>query len=248
MMHSIRLGLTWLSVVMAALVCVGPAWGQLRPLSEQELSATRGQGLLALTNSSYNGFDFTRISLGADVNLNANFKNISLGNYNRNDPGGIAYARPTDIDIPLLQFGRSDLADKRLVQITNPYIEFVYRNVANAATREVVGMRFGFEGISGDVGLNIRTLSGSMLVDGVDTTGARVSGPQIAGVTAGNGTGASSDFWMAALKTAVQFPTAPAAAGLSPQAQAGFWINWRDKLTAIATTNGLPPPNLPPGR
>lgn len=240
MMQPIRLGLTWLSVVVTVLLGAGPAWGQLRLLSEQELSATRGQGLLALTNSSYNGFDFTRISLGADVNLNANFKNISLGNYNRNDPGGIAYARPTDIDIPLLQFGRSDLADKRLVQITNPYIEFVYRNVADAATREVIGMRLGFEGISGDVGLTLKTLSGSMLVDGVDTTGVRVGGPAIAGVTAGNALGASSDFWVSALKTAVQFQGTAAAQA----AQAGMWLNWRDKLTAIATSNGLPPPNL----
>jgi hypothetical protein len=240
MMSPIRLGHTWLSVVATALVCAGPAWGQLRLLSEQELSATRGQGLLALSNTSYNGFDFTRISLGADVNLNANFKNISLGNYNRNDPGGIAYARTTDIDIPLLQFGRSDLADKRLVQITNPYIEFVYRNVADAATREVVGMRLGFEGIAGDVGLNLKTLSGSMLVDGVDTTGVRVGGPAIVGVTAGNAAGASNDFWISALKTTVQFQGTAAAQA----AQAGMWLNWRDKLTAIATSNGLPPPNL----
>ena len=235
MMNLIRLGLTWFSVVVTALACAGPAWGQLRLLSEQELSATRGQGLLALTNSSYNGFDFTRISLGADVNLSANFKNISLGNYART-----GYLATSDIDMPLLQFGRSDLADKRLVQITNPYIEFVYRNVADAATREVVGMRLGFEGIAGDVGLNLKTLSGSMLVDGVDTTGVRVAGPAIVGVTAGNVAGASSDFWVSALKTAVQFQGTAAAQA----AQAGMWLNWRDKLTALATANGLPPPNL----
>ena len=138
----------FLSAQMAALACAGPAWGQLQLLSEQELSATRGQGLLALSNTSYLGFDFTRISLGADVKLSANFKNISLGNYARTGSLG-----STDIDMPLLQFGRSDAGEaKRLVQITNPYIEFVYRNVANAATREVVGMRFGFEGIAGDIG------------------------------------------------------------------------------------------------
>lgn len=239
-MSLIRIDLKRLGVLLVALLCMTPVWAQLRLLSEQELSSTRGQGLLALSNTSYNGFDFTRISLNADVSLSANFKNASLGNYVRNGSLG------TDIDMPLLQFGRSDAGDaKRLVQITNPYIEFVYRNVANAPTREVVGLRFGFDGISGDVGLNIRTLSGTMLVGGVDTTGVRVTGPSIVGVTAGDATGASSDFWMSALKTPVQFQPASPTATLLPTAQAGFWLNWRDRLTAIATTSGLPPPNLP---
>jgi hypothetical protein len=30
------------------------------------------------------------------------------------------------------------------------------------------------------------------------------------------------------------------------QAQAGIWLNWRDKLTALNLTGALPP-NLPPG-
>ena len=36
----------------------------------------------------------------------------------------------------------------------------------NAATREIVGMRFGFDSIAGDIGLKLATLSGSMRIDG----------------------------------------------------------------------------------
>ncbi|WP_324103004.1 hypothetical protein [Noviherbaspirillum sp.] len=223
------------------------------------MSSTHAQGLLLLDNSSFGGFDFTRITLGADVTLNANFRNIRLGEYNyaaRNGTGA-------DIDMPLLQFGRSDgTYDQRLVQITNPYLEFIYRNAANVAQREVVGIRFGFDGIKGDLGLTLNTLSGSMLVDGgtagmLDSNtdpggGKRWDGScaapcltlaQLGGVRAGDVNGASRDFWMSVLKTAVQFQP-PAGLAAPQQAQAGFWMNWRDRLAAINTT-GTPPPNLP---
>ncbi len=241
------------------LLCAGQASAQLRPLSEQELSATHGQGFLELSNGSAGGFDFTRISLGADVMLNANLKNIRLGEYlysTRNGTGA-------DIDIPLFQFGRSDGTDaQRLVHITNPYFEFVYRNAGDAATREVVGLRFGFGGISGDVGLALKTLSGSMLVDGgaagqLDSrtdpgggkrwdgscTGTCLNFAQMGGVRAGDANGPSRDFWISVLKTGVQFQT-PAGMTAPDIAQAGFWMNWRDKLSAI-NINGGPPPNLP---
>ncbi len=248
-----------LSATLATLLCAGTASAQMHAMSDQEMSSTHAQGLLLLDNSSYGGFDFTRISLGADVTLNANFRNMRLGEYNyaaRNGTGA-------DIDMPLLQFGRSDgTFDQRLVQITNPYLEFIYRNVANAAQREVVGIRFGFDGIKGDLGLTLNTLSGSMLVDGgaagvLDSNtdpggGKRWDGSctapcltlaQLGGVRAGDVNGPSRDFWMAVLKTAVQFQ--PPAGLAAPQvAQAGFWMNWRDRLAAINTT-GTPPPNLP---
>lgn len=253
----IRVGLVSLGV--AAMLSVSPAWGQLRAMSDQEMSSTHGQGFLVLNNSSYGGYDFSRIGLGADITLNANFRNIRLGEYNyatRNGTGA-------DIDMPLLQFGRSDGTDaQRLVQITNPYLEFVYRNAANAATREVVGMRFGFESISGDIGLTLSTLSGSMLVDGgaagvldsrTDPGGGKrwdgsctapcLNFAQLGGVRAGDANGPSRDFWIAALKEAVQFQ-APTGLSAPDVAQAGMWMNWRDRLSAINTT-GTPPPNLP---
>lgn len=241
----------------------GTASAQLRPLSESELSAHHGQGFLVLNNSSYGGYDFTRIALGADVTLNANFRNIRLGEYNyapRNGSGA-------DLDIPTLQFGRSDGTEaQRLVQITNPYFEFVYRNAGDAANREVVGMRFGFESIAGDIGLTLSTLSGSMLVDGgaagtldsrTDPGGGKrwdgactapcLNFAQMGGVRAGDANGASRDFWISALKSAVQFQAPTGMAQAPDLAQAGVWLNWRDRLSALNTT-GTPPPNLPPVR
>lgn len=258
-MSLIRAGLTSLGAAAALMLCAGQAWAQLRPLSEQELSAAHGQGFLELTNSSHGEFDFTRIALGADVTLNANLRNVRLGEYDyalRNGTGA-------DIDIPVFQFGRSDgTAAQRLVHITNPYFEFVYRNAGDVATREVVGLRFGFDTISGDIGLNLATLSGSMLVDGgaagmLDSrtdpgggkrwdgscTGTCLNFSQIGGVRAGDANGPSRDFWISVLKTDVQFQ-APSGMAVPDFAQAGFWLNWRDRLSAINVNGGVPP-NLP---
>jgi hypothetical protein len=224
----------------------------MRSLSDDDLSAEYGQGLLVLNNSSDGTFDFTRIALGADVTLNANLSNIRLGEYNAG----------ADIDMPLFQFGRSDGTDaQRLVHITNPFIEFVYRNAGDPANREVVGMRFGFDTIAGDIGLKLSTLSGSMLVNGgaagnlaTPAGGAQrwdgsctapcIDFTQLGGVTAGDANGPSRDFWISVLKNDVQFQ-APGGMPLPDIAKAGFWMNWTDRLTAIT---GPTPPNLPPVR
>ena len=245
-------------VALSLLPCAASA--QMRPLSDNEMSKVSGQGLFLVSNSSYNGFDFTRISLDADVTLNANLSNLRLGEYTyapRNGTGA-------DLDIGALQFGRTDGTNaQRLVQITNPYFEFVYKNTGVANQREVVGMRLGFDGIAGDVGMKIATLSGSMRIDAgaagiVDSLndaggGKRWDGTcagctplsQVGGVTAGDANGPSRDFWISILKTPVQFQAGAGMPALT-EAQAGIWLNWRDKLTALNLT-GTVPANNPAG-
>ena len=248
-----------LGVCLLAVLCIAPAQAQMRAMSDGELASVSGQGLFEVSNSSLNGFDFTRIALDADVTLNANLKNIRLGEYNyaaRNGTGA-------DIDITAFQFGRSDgTSAQRTVQISKPYFEFVYQGTG--AAREVIGMRLGFDSIAGDIGTRIASLSGSVRIDtgasGIidtnndtaggkrwDNTCATCTGPalaQVGAVTAGDATGPSRDFWIAILKAPVQFPAANGMPALTP-AQAGIWMNWRDKVTALNLTAQLPP-NLPP--
>jgi opacity protein-like surface antigen len=245
-------------VALSLLPCAASA--QMRPLSDTDMSKVSGQGLFLVSNSSYNGFDFTRISLDADVTLNANLSNLRLGEYTyapRNGTGA-------DLDIGALQFGRTDgTSAQRLVQITNPYFEFVYRNTGVNNQREVVGMRLGFDGIAGDVGMKMATLSGSMRIDAgaagiIDSMndaggGKRWDGTcagctplsQVGGVTAGDANGPSRDFWISILKTPVQFQAGAGMPALT-EAQAGIWLNWRDKLTALNLT-GTVPANNPAG-
>ena len=246
--------------LVLSLIAAPSASAQLKPMSDTELSSVSGQGMFTVSNSSYNGFDFTRIGLDADVTLNANLSNIRLGQYNYAQRNGTG----ADIDISTLNFGRSDgTAANRLVQITNPYFEFVYQNDATSGQRQIVGMRLGFDGIAGDIGTKIAALSGSVLINGgaagnIDSNNDALGGKrwdgassanklsfgQVGGVTAGDANGPSRDFWISVLKAPVQFQAAPGMPALT-EAQAGIWLNWRDKLAALNLTGSVPLNNAP---
>ncbi|WP_374583084.1 hypothetical protein [Pseudoduganella sp.] len=208
-------------------------------MSDDDLSRARGQGLLAISNSSHGGFDFTRVALDAEVELNARLRNIRLGDYRFPAREGSG----ADIDMPLLHFGQGG----GKVSITNPYFEVVYRD------SEVVGMRMGFDTIRGDVGLKVNSLSGSLLVSGVDSNGQPVTidsrsdsaggkrwdgAASLVGVRAGDASGPSRDFWISVLKSGVQFQAPAGTTQVPDAAQAGVWLNWRDKLVSLTA---LPP-------
>ena len=100
--------------------------------------------------------------------------------------------------------------------------------------------------VSGSLSLN--TPSGQATAVGSQQTslvspGGTIALNQIGGVTAGTSDGASRDFFLSILKSAVTYPTT---AGLAAPAtsQAGFWLNWTDRLNALNTT-GATPPNVP---
>ena len=243
------------ATMLACALLVGSAHAQdgskprLKALDDAELSAVYGQALLDLTNTTQGGYDFSRLTLNADITMSSTLSGLVLG---RHADG------TTDIDISTLNFGRSDLDDAhRTVAIANPYFEWVYSGSAAAGDRQVVGMRVGFGGIAGDVGLLMNTVSGSLSINtgtDADPQYATVSGPratsfggcatctmplsQVGGVTA---TG-SQDFFISLLKTALTYPAGPA--GTPAQSQAGFWLNWTNQLKALNTT-GFVPPNVP---
>ena len=244
---------------VASLACalvVGSAHAQGKPdlkaLDDAELSGVWGQALLDLTNTSQGGYDFSRITLNADITMSASLSGLVLGTHADGS---------SDINISTLNFGRSDASDaQRTVAITNPYFEWVYTGSAAAGNQQVVGMRIGFGGIAGDVGLMMNTVSGALTINTPSGTMSAVGSQQtaltgcsgtcttalnqIGGVTAGNSDGASRDFFLSILKSAVTWPTTNAALGASTTAQAGFWLNWTDRLNAINTT-GTTLPNVP---
>jgi hypothetical protein len=239
---------------IVSLVALAVAWGgaqaQGRPLDDDALSGVWGQAMFSLTNQSLvdsttnTTYDFSRITLNANVLLNANLGGVRLGEYTYAPNNGTG----ADIDIPVIQFGRTDATTaQRTVSITDPYVEFVY--TGTGTNRQVVGMRLGFGSIAGDIGLQMNSVSGSLLINTpsgtVDATGKRIDTAtcttgscqvalsQLGGVTAGDASGPSKDFFLSVLKQAVTYPTVNGMS--SPEAMAGFWMNWRDKLTALAS-------------
>ena len=227
------------------------ACAQGKPMDDAALSDTWGQALLDLTNTSQGGYDFSRITLNADITMSSSLKGLVLGTHADGT---------SDINISTLNFGRSDASEaQRTVAIANPYFEWVYSGTVAGGDRQVVGMRLGFGGISGDVGLMMNTVSGALTINtpsgAMSSLGSQqtaltgCSGActtalnQIGGVTAGTVDGPSRDFFLSILKAAVTYPTTsglPAPA----TAQAGFWMNWTDRLNALNTTGSVPP-NVP---
>lgn len=251
--------------VLHAAVCaaaLSSAHAQGIRLSDQQLSEVSGQALIHLANTTLDGLDFTRLTIGADLKLSANLGQVRLGEYawsTRNETGA-------DLDIGLLRFGRSDGTDaQRTVAISDPYFEFVYRHAADSTRREVVGMRLGFGSIQGELGVQFNTVSGSLRIDAgaagaVDSRndplggrrwdGATCAGTcpvtltQIGQLTAGDAQGPSRDFFVSVLRQAVQFPSANGGVPMPDKALEGFWMNWRDRLYAPAL-NTPPAPNAP---
>lgn len=251
---------------VAALLSANVAMAQAVPLDDGELGQVWGQAMLELANTSVAGQDFSRITLNADVGFSANFKEMQLGKYAAAN-NGTGY----DIDIKALQFGRNpdvvpvggDAVKDRIVKITNPYFEFVYKNGADAANREVIGMRMGFEGISGYLGTQIRSLSGSIKADitsgasvvAFDSgTGTKRSDGTAAGTVnpvllstvgefkLGNTEGATRDFFIGVQSQDVTYPDVAGAS--SPTAAAGFWLNMRDRVSG--TVGDMPANQLRP--
>jgi hypothetical protein len=111
------------ATLVACALLVGSAHAQdagkpkLKPLDDAELSGVYGQALLDLNNTTQGGYDFSRITLSADITMSSTLSGLVLG---RHADGS------TDIDISRLSFGRSDLDDAhRTVAIANPYFEWV---------------------------------------------------------------------------------------------------------------------------
>lgn len=249
-MALLRTGLLLLSLITVSELCVTPAWATPLELSDLELSEVAGQGLINVSNTSLNGLDFSTITLNSDITLNANLRNIVLGQYTNSTNNG----NGSDINISLMQFGTSaGTTAQQTVSISNPYIEFVYNNAGGAGNGQVVGMRIGFEGISGNVGLSMNTVSGSLQIDGgaagiLTSNAYRANNicagtsciplTQIGGVVAGNASGPSRDFWISMLSQAVQFPAQPGMAQPNV-AQTGAWLNWTDRLIAQNTTGTI---------
>lgn len=244
---------------IVALVCANAAHAEPVALDDGQMGGVWGQAMLDLANTSSNGLDFSRITLNADISLSANFKELRLGQY-----AAAANGTGADIDIQALQFGRNPLVVPpggdanldRVVKITNPYFEFVYKNAADPANREVVGMRLGFGGASGYLGTQMRSLSGSLAAaivnaDGtpgtaLDITGKRFDAagvlPTIGQLQLGNLEGPTRDFFIGVQSQDVAYT---ASGGISsPMAQAGFWLNMRDRVTG--TIGDMPANQLRP--
>ena len=176
----------------------------LQVMTDEQLSNTTGQALMSLSYiapsdssnlmtkySSGSNIGFYKLGLEAEMDLNANIRNLQLG------CGGVNGAGACDIDIKNLSLSglpadynatsglspdyNSANRASTSAKLTNPFMEFAIKNPNVAATREIAGLRFSAEKITGllsagiENGLvpsstdGIQSLSGFMRIAG--TTG-----------------------------------------------------------------------------
>lgn len=159
---------------------------QLQTLSDRELADVNGQALMSLSylaptdnanpmkNISNNSVAFYKLGLEAELELNANIKNLQLG------CGGVNGKDACDLDIKNLALsGLPDSYDANGIpvfnnsrastsgKLTNPFMEFAIANPKSASTRTVQGIRFSAEKISALLTTGIENLSSASSTDGI---------------------------------------------------------------------------------
>lgn len=177
-------------------LCLNTAYANtstLTSLTDTEMSATTGQALMSLSYiapsdsanlmrniSGSNNIGFYKLGLEAELELNANIKNLQLG------CGGANGANGCDIDIKNLalsglndgtvatgpQQGSPTFSGERAAtsaKITNPFLEFAINNPDSASRREVVGFRLSAEAIEGLLSAGLENLSTISTTDGIQS-------------------------------------------------------------------------------
>ncbi|MCH7315211.1 hypothetical protein [Acinetobacter sp. ANC 3882] len=131
-------------------------------MTDNELSAARGQALLSLgytapeTTNPLKNFGYYKLGLEAKLELNANIRALQLGCGGRNGADGcdidmdnVSLSGPPDGKLadgtPTWSKGRANTS----ASLTNPFIEFAIKNPTSASTREVAGFRLSAEEILG---------------------------------------------------------------------------------------------------
>jgi len=140
---------------------------ELTPLSDEQLSYSTGQAFISVDASSYQDFEFTKINLGLDVELQSNIDELRLGEFDRTgDPSVADESQPADVIIRNFGLGRVDDYDTTNPKIVpfiikDPYIELAYKK-DGAGGRQIAGFRLGFAQAKGDLSGDFVSLTGNM--------------------------------------------------------------------------------------
>ncbi len=184
----------------------------MQSLSDDELSEMTGQALFNLaylapgeakdangaliSSSSNQNIGFYNIGMEAELELNANIKNLQLG------CGGVNNSvRPAACDIDIKNLSLSGLPSNFVsggvndgspdysadggraatsALLTNPFIEFAVKNPNSSTLREIVGARFGAAEILGMLTAGINNGTAPIAGDGIQSLSGYL---QIAGTT-----------------------------------------------------------------
>ena len=179
---------------MAALLLSLPVVA-LSPLSNEDMGAEAGQGLLVMDNiqgsnvtsglgtGDWSGYTYTRMGLDVELSLNANIDKWQLGCGGFNEA---IKANACDIDLDYVRLMGLDSSGTAPCSVsadatsscygggdfvlTRPYIEIATKG--SGATREVVGIKIGAQNTNGYFGIGRNYASGQTNLENGGTCGS----------------------------------------------------------------------------
>lgn len=209
------------------------------------------------TNGADSDKSFTRITLGMDIDINANIDRLVLGEGDRQDGADNSNGTATaDIDFSNISLGTIDSnGNMQDLEISDPYFEFARNSDGN-----LIGFRLGFGEVNGVLGSEITTLSGDIEAVGellfldLDSSAHNIREDQIEDDLLGIDIDLANfktlkftetkNLYLGLQSEAINYPRINEA-GSQGQAQAGFWLNLQDGATAPnLQLNGLNPSNI----
>jgi hypothetical protein len=250
-----RLAITLLFVISA--LASSASFAELHPMTDVAMAKQSGKGVIVVSETlagqvaQPGGFDaaFTRITIGASIDINANISRLVLGEGIRQDGldnSDDADRATADIDFANISLGTIDsngiLHDFKIV---DPYVEF-----ARNTNGDLIGVRLGFGEVNGTMGVEIKTLSGDIQAVGelnlglfsidLDSSAHKVREDDITDdllgikIDLGNFknltyTG-TNNMYIGLQSKAINYPKI----GAGPQgtAQPGFWLNLQDGVSS----------------
>lgn len=103
---------------------------------------------------------FTKVTVGAEMELDAEIGKLRLGSYARTAGDG-----GSDISADNVIFtGYQRDGVYYPFKVKNPYLEFAMTNPTDSTKREILGFRFGFEQVDGMLGAALARLSGRVML------------------------------------------------------------------------------------
>lgn len=177
----------WFASALTALASTG-VQADLEPISDSAMSDVTGQAFVSVDRTYHpdeaNNTAYTRVNLGMDIDIQTNVDVLELGRYEREgEREGTSDLLIEDFALGYInnqayydenpgaarqyKADGSPYAEGEIVpfQISNPFFEFALDDDTN----EVVGVRLGFGESMGMLSGTIRSLTGNINVDIVDT-------------------------------------------------------------------------------
>ncbi|KAA1174722.1 hypothetical protein FWJ25_04855 [Marinobacter salinexigens] len=159
------------ALVISCLGMAPVALAELRPISDEAMGDVTGQAFMQVENIPGPNHEFTRMTLGVDVQTRVNIDDIQAGTINGGSDFSATYVALGHIsrDGTTVQYDGNTYAEGETVpfEAVQPYIELA----EDPTGQELAGFRMGFQQARGSVSSVTSSFSGNIGVTLVDGAG-----------------------------------------------------------------------------